>query len=238
MIPADYGTPGRLITMAYRDSGKIARDQIPDSDQLLDGMTRLADILYFQQTQGLKLWLLQDLTVPLVAGQRLYTFGPGGTTDMRRPFRVEFGYATDGNNLNRRGIDPLSYQDYSRLSNVTQTGMVTQYFVDKQIDLLNVSLWLTPDANQVSDGTVHLVVRTKAAHLENLNDTMTFPPEWYLALRWTLAWEFATGQPVAVQQRCQLFSQQYLDALEGFDIEDVSMQIQADQSQTAGGAFR
>jgi len=238
MVPADYGTPKRLITMAYRDAGKLARDTEPDSEMLLDGMNRLADILYYQQTQGLKLWLLEDITVPLVTGQSLYTFGPTGTTVMRKPFRVEFGYATSGTSLNRREIDPISYQDWTRLSNVTQKGQVTQYFVDKQLDLLKVNLWLVPDSTQVTQGAVHLVMRTKAVHLENLIETMTFPPEWYLALRWDLAFEFSTGQPLAIQQRCQMMSEKYLESLEGFDIEDVSVYIQADLSQTAGRGFR
>lgn len=238
MIPADYGTPKRLITMAYRDAGKLARDTDADSEMLLDGMNRLADVLYFQQTQGLKLWLLEDITVPLVVGQQLYTFGPTGTTVMRKPFRVEFGYATTGTQLNRREIDPIAYIDWARLSNVTQTGQVTQYFVDKQLTDMEVRLWLTPDSTQVTQGSVHLVMRTKAAHLENLTETMTFPPEWYLALRWAMAFEFSSGQPLAIQQRCQMLSEKYLEALEGFDIEDVSVQIQADQAQTSGGRFR
>lgn len=238
MIPADYGTPQRIITMAYRDAGKLPADADADSTQFLDGMNRLADILYFQQTQGLKLWLLQDLTVPLVAGQDLYTFGPvGATTIMAKPFRVEFGYATSGPEANRRQIDPLSYQDWTRLSNITQHGQVIQYFVDKQLDLMKVHLWLVPDAEQVL-GSVHLVMRTKAKHLENLSETMTFPPEWYIALRWALASELATGQPLAIQSRCELFASDYLDRLEGFDIEDVSVQIQADYSQLSGGSFR
>lgn len=238
MVPADYGTPQRLITMALRDAGKLGRGQIPDSDYFLEGMQRLADVLYFQQTQGLKLWLLEDITVPLVQDVELYTFGPGGDVDMRKPFRVEFGYGTDSAPAaNRRQISPISYQDWSYLSNHTQSGQVSQYFVDKQLDLLKVYLWLRPDADQVL-GSIHLVMRTKAEHLENLTDTMTFPPEWYMALRWALALEFATGQPLAVQQRCQLLSDKYLEALEGFDIEDVPVQIQADQSQTSGGSFR
>jgi hypothetical protein len=238
MVPVNYGTPNRLITMALKDAGKLSADAEPDSGQFLDGMQRLADILYFQQTRGLKLWLLQDIQVPLVAGQATYTFGPGGDVDMRRPFRVEFGYATDGGQENRRPVTPLSYEDYTRLSNTIQTGQVTQYFVDKQIPLLKVSLWLVPDATQVSQGTVHLIMRTKAEHLTMLNEEMTFPPEWYLALRWALASELSTGQSSAIQSRCLGLADRYIDALEGWDIEDVSLQIQADLSQTNTGRFR
>jgi len=238
MVPTDYGTPQRLITMALRDAGKIARDQTPDSEWFLEGMTRLADILYFQQTQGLKLWLLEDITVPIVSGTQEYTFGPSGSTVMNKPFRVEFGYATSGTNLNRREITPISYNDWARLSNITQEGLVTQYFVDKQLTNMSVSLWLTPNAEQVSDGEVHLIMRTKANQLATLTETMTFPPEWYLALRWALAFDFSSGSPASVQQRCEAMSERYLEALNSFDIEDVPVQFQVDRGQTTGGGFR
>jgi hypothetical protein len=168
----------------------------------------------------------------------LYTFGPGGDEDMRKPFRVEFGYATQGSELNRRQITPIAYHDWTALSNITQEGLVTQYFVDKQLTLLNVHLWLVPDSSQVDDGSVHLVMRTKAEHLTNLTETMTFPPEWYLALRWALAAELCSGQSVNIQNRCEANSAKYIDALEGWDIEDVSVQIQADLSQTQSRSFR
>ncbi len=237
-VPANYGTPERLITMALRDCGKLAQDAVPDSEQFLDGMQRLADILYFQQTRGLTLWLLEDITVPLIAGQATYTFGPGGDVETRKPFRVEFGYATDGAQENRRPVTPLSYTDYVRLSNVVQTGQVTQYFVNKQLELLYVSLWLVPDATQVSQGSVHLVMRTKAEHLTMLNQSMTFPTEWYLALRWALAAELSTGQSTAIQNRCQGLADRYIDALEGWNIEDVPLQIQVDMTQMERGRFR
>lgn len=237
-VPADYGTPKRLITMAYRDAGKLARDVDPDSEMLLDGMNRLADILYHQQTKGLTLWLLGDTAVPLIAGISLYTFGPSGTTVMLKPFRVEYGYATDETpEENRRELTPLAYADWCRLSNDTQTGQVTQYFVDKQLTDMKVHLWLVPDAVQVM-GSVHLIMRTKAAHLTNLYETMTFAPEWYLALRWALADDLATGQPLEVQNRCKSKANQYLEDLEGWDVEDVSVLFQPDQGQTYGGRFR
>lgn len=237
-IPADYGSPKRIITMALRDCGKLAADTEADSALFLDGMQRLADLLYYHQTKGLKLWLLEDITVPLVVSKSLYTFGPGGDVDMRKPFRVEFGYATqDPSQQNRRPLIPLSYEDWTRLSNISQEGLVTQYFADKQKDLLKVHLWLTPDATQVAQGGVHLVMRTKAEHLVNLTETMTFPPEWYLALRWALAAELASSAPLAVQQRCEARAAKFIEDLEGFDIEDVPVLLQADLMQAYSRTF-
>jgi hypothetical protein len=237
-IPANYGTPERLITTALRDCGKLADDTEADSAQLLDGMQRLADLLYFHQTQGLKLWLLEDVEIPIVASQAMYTLGPGGNVDMLKPFRVEFGYRTEGTDENRSPLTPLSYEDYTRLSNTTQTGQVSQYFVDKRLSFLNIWLWLVPDANEVANGSVHLVVRTKATHLVDFTAAMTFPPEWYLALRWALADELASGMPQTIQARCNSFSEKYIDALQNFDIEDVPVMFQADLSQISGRGFR
>lgn len=238
MVPVDYGTPKRLITYALRDAGKLAFDTEADSAQLLEGMQRLADLLYYHQTRGLKLWLLQDIAVPLLADTRDYSFGPTGDVVMNKPFRVEFGFAYVGTQQNRWPLIPISYEDWTRLSNITQAGNVTQYFVNKQLTTLDVSLWLTPDSTQATQGGVHLIMRTKADHLTNLNEEMLFPPEWYLALRWALADEFASGASVAIQNRCAARAAQFITDLEGFDIEDVPVQIQADMSQAQKGRFR
>lgn len=237
MIPPDYGTPKRLITMAYRDCGILAVDTEPGSAQLLDGMNRLADLLYFHQTQGLKLWLLEDIPLPLVAAKQMYTCGPTGDVAGPKPFRVEYAYAMDNTQQNRRPLIPLSYGDWTWLSNTQQAGQVTQYFVDKQLQTLNIHLWLIPDSEQVNNGAVHMVLRKKAEHLVNLYEDMTFPTEWYLALRWALADELATGQPSAVQQRCAIRANSYIEALQNFDIEDVPFRITADQSWTQRSGF-
>jgi hypothetical protein len=216
-VPA-VNTAGWIIKSAMRSAGLIGRTQEPTSEDYADHLVTLNELVNLWQTQGLKLCLIQDITVTLTAGQALYTFGPAGTTVMDKPLRVTDAYYSDSNGI-RRPLSPLARSDYVRLSQVNQSGPINQYFVDKQTSLLKVSFWLVPDA-QAATGTAHLVMQTQAAGMVSLTSTMAFPQEWAIALRWGLADEICTGQPQVIMDRCASRAASYRRALEDWDIED------------------
>ena len=54
--PAD-NTPLAIITDAYFDAGITQEGQSVNSDQIVNGMRKLTDVINLWQTQGLKLWL-------------------------------------------------------------------------------------------------------------------------------------------------------------------------------------
>lgn len=219
-------TAQRLITDAYRDAGLISQTQTPNSGQLSDGLSRLNDIINFEQTQGLKLFLFEDVEVPLTAGQGSYTIMTGGDVGMTKPQNVIDGYYLDSDN-NRRPIFSLAWNEWTRLSQVVQTGQINNYFVDKQYDRLVVKFWNVPDA-MAATGSVHLIVRKQASNIATVGANVLFPPEWYIFLRWTLASDLATGQPAEIINRCDQKSATYRQALESFDVEDSPLQFQLD----------
>ena len=63
--PAD-NTPASIIGDAYFDAGIVQEGDSPSSEQIVTGMRKLTDIINIWQTQGLKLWLNVDTTVPLL----------------------------------------------------------------------------------------------------------------------------------------------------------------------------
>ena len=81
-------TPLQIISDAYFDAGLLQEGQAPNSEQLVMGMRKLTDVINLWQTQGLKLWLLQDMPVTLVAGQGTYLLGPTSVTSNPAPKRV------------------------------------------------------------------------------------------------------------------------------------------------------
>lgn len=224
--PSD-NVPASIIQDAYSDAGLIQEGQTVNSEQIVVGMRKLTDMINLWQTQGLKLWLLEDLPVTLVAGTPTYTLGLTGTVAMVKPTQVIDAYYQDASG-NRRPLTPLAWADWLRLSQVTQQGAINSYFVDKQQAALNVSFWLVPDTTAAT-GTGHLLIRRQVTGFINVTETMNFPPEWRIALRWGLADELATGQPQAIMDRCQQRAQAYRIALEDFDVEDVPTRF------TAGG---
>ena len=233
--PAD-NTPISIINDALVDSGLQQLGDTASSEQIVDGMRRLTDLINLEQTQGLKLWLNVDTSVPLVDGQGTYTFSPSGDVVMAKPLRVVEAYYLDSNSI-RRPLTVLSWDDYIRLSQVNQTGQINSYFVNKKQTELSVFFWLIPDATAAT-GTAHLLLQVQVTNFTNVTDTMNFPIEWRMFLRWGLADELATGQPQAIMDRCAQRAQMYKDMLESWDVEDAPTQFQPDsRSQYVGNSF-
>lgn len=222
------GTPGNIIASAMRDAGLLQLGDEPSSEHLAQHMVRLNDMANMWIIQGLKLWLLADTAVTPVAGQQKYTFKPSGDVNMTKPLRVLQGYYLDSTGTTRRPIYPLSWDEWLRLSTVTQTGQVSQFFVDKQQTELDVYMWLIPDATAAA-GRIHLLLETQVTNVISLTDTVAFPIQWTLALRWGLADEICTGQPQAIVERCATRAGVYRDALEGWDVEDTGTSFAPDQ---------
>ena len=233
-----FNSADRIITLAMRDAGYLQEGDLPTADQYVENLLRLNDLINLWQTQGLKLWLQYDLTVPLVAGQATYSLGPGGSVNMTKPMRVlDSSYYIDTNDV-KRPLTPLSRDDYNRLSNVTQTGAINSFFVDKQQLQLVVTFWLVPDATAAA-GSVVLLIQQQVAQVAAITDAMNFPQEWFLALRWGLADEICTGQPQAIMDRCAAKASAFFTALEGWDVEDPGTTFAPDhRSAYLTGSFR
>jgi hypothetical protein len=222
-VPVTLNTPARCIRLAMQDATLLQQGDDPTGEDYAEYMGRLNDMVNLWQTDGLRLWLNQDVAVPLVAGTALYFFGTAGL----KPTRVIQAYYEDQNGV-RRPLDPMSRDDYVRLSQVSQQGQLNSYFVDKQQSTLNVYFWLTPDATAAL-GTAHLIRQEQVTQSVSLTDTMNFPVEWFLALRWGLADELSTGMSLDIQQRNSMKAKEYKEKLDNWDVEDADTYFQPDQ---------
>lgn len=218
MTSPSNNNPLSIIQDAYFDAGLIGVGQTVNGEQIVMGMRKLTDLINLWQTQGLKLWLNVDTPITLVAGTGTYTLGPGGSIDMTKPLRVVEAYYATADGI-RRPLTPLAWADYVRLSTVNQSGSINSYFADKRATQLSVLFWQAPDATAAT-GTAHLVLQTQVTNFINLTETMNFPLEWRIALRWGLADELSTGQPQAIMDRCQQRALAYRTMLEDWDVED------------------
>lgn len=226
-----------IIRSAMRDAGYLAKGAEPSSEDYAENLARLNEIVNLWQTQGIKLFLLQDLTVTLTAGTSTYTFGPAGSTVMTKPLRVVEAYYADANDV-RRPLTPLAWADWVRLSQTSQEGQINSYFVDKQATQLSVTFWLTPDT-VAATGDAHLIIQTQATNYASLAAESSFPLEWAIALRWGLADEISTGQPQVIMDRCERRARYYRGLLEDWDREDASVMFTPDrQGGYQTGGFR
>ena len=218
MTAPPLNTPDVIIRKALRDAGRLQIGDDPPPETLSDCLGRLGDLINTWQTQGLKLWLNAVRTLTLTAGTASYTLGPSGLTVTAKPLRVVGGWYV-GSAGDRRPLTPLSHEGYRGLGNLSSSGSVNSYFVDKQQLNLVVKLWQVPDA-AAALGTVELLCQEAATTPIELTDTVAFPAEWYLALRWALADDLATGQPALIMDRCERKAKEYRKMLEDWDVED------------------
>lgn len=233
--PAYFNTAARLIEYAMKDAGLLAKGQQPRSSDYAENLNRLNDMINAWQLQGIKLFLLQDISVTPVAGTQTYTMAPGGTVDMTKPMRIVDAYYLVSNNVSRPMI-PLAYMDWVRLSNRTTSGATNQYFVDKQATSVIIKVFPVPDA-PTALGTFHFITQVQATNFVSITDTSAFPPEWAMALRWGLADEICSGQSVAIMNRCSQRATMYKGILEDWDTEDVPIRF-APNTQGHQGSFQ
>lgn len=233
--PANFGTYDRIIRDGYRDAGYLGTGDDPSGEQLAEGRNRIMDLITFWQTKGIKLWQQVDFSIPLVANKATYSIFSGGDVNIQKPMRIlTDGYFLDNSTPpNSRTISMLSKNQYMALGNKTQTGQINQYLVDKLQDRINVTFWLVPDTIAAL-GTAHLLIQQPATTIVGLTDTINFPQEWYLALRWGFADDISTGQPQSVIDRCEKKAMQYFKAVEDWDVEDASTSFQPDTQQGSG----
>ena len=239
--PAD-NTPNGVIADAYQDAGLIQDGDQPGGEQLAKGMRRLRDLINTWQTTGLKLWVNVDTEVPLVALQATYTFKPSGDVNMTKPLRVLEGYYLYATTNIRRPLLPLSWEEWLKLGQVgtANAGSITQYFVNKKQTQLDVTFWPAPDANDAANGAGHVLLQVQITNPETLTETMNFPIEWRMALRWGLADDLCTGQPETIMQRCAQKALMYKEILEAWDVEDAPTRFQPDSRMNMynSGNFR
>ena len=222
-MAAESNTVYGVIRDAMFDAGYLEEGQNPNSEQLATNMRRLSDIINYYQTKGLKLYFLQEVSVPLITGQGAYTLGPTGDVVMRMPKRILQAFVINAQGI-QRPLVALSWEEWMRLSQVTgNNSTISSYFVDKQATYLRVHFWNPPDATEAAN-TVTLLTQTAAPEVFTLTQDTGFPQEWRLALRWGLADDISTGQPEAIMNRCSINAKIYFEALENWDVEDVSTQ--------------
>jgi hypothetical protein len=218
---------GLAIQLAYEDAAIVAEGQAVGGDQIVRGLQRMTDMINFWQTQGIKLFLNQLVSITLVQGQGTYVLGPGGGIVTAKPTRVIECFYVDSTG-NRRQLIPMAWHDWNMLSQQLQQGSLNSYFADKQAFNINLHFWQVPDSTAAT-GTVSALVQVQQTGPIALTDTMQFPPEWFIALRSGLAAEVSIGQPQTIVAACETRAKTYREALENWDVEDVPVRFMVDQ---------
>jgi len=178
--------------------------------------------------QGVNLWAVDLITVPLVEGQATYSVPSDTVVILDAYMRIDDG---SGDPIDRI-ILPISRTEYASYPNKDQQGFTTTYWFDRLISP-TVTLWPVPDGQSAQYLKYYRVRRIQDANLQSA-ENVEIPYLWLDAFAYGLAARLA-----------QIWRPELLVSLK--PLADEAYQIAADQnietaqqyiSPTIAGYFR
>lgn len=123
----------------------------------LKGARRSLNILFQEwANRGLHYWEIANNNITLVNGQSVYTMfrsTSDGTSDATAVYGVED--VLEASYRNSDNIDfpltKINRSEYQSFSNKSETGVPTQYFVQRFIDRITITLYLTPGTSEAGN---------------------------------------------------------------------------------------
>jgi hypothetical protein len=144
----------------------------------LDVARTATNMMYTRwSNQGVNLWQVDLVTVPLVQGTATYSVD-ANTVTMLDAYIVYGSPAID------RIIMPISRTEYASYPNKTQQGFPTVFWFDRLLSP-TVTIWPVPDGSQTSL-KYYRVVRLQDANMNGTQE-VDIPPIWLEAMVYGLA---------------------------------------------------
>lgn len=219
-------TRDQVISSALRKLGVLDLGGTVDSDTLSNASLALNIMIKMWATDGLKLWTIDELTLPLVASQKSYVIGPGGDLVTHKPLKLIQAW------LRNTAVTPnvdipmqiFSKERYNILGSKSSTGVANSVFLDPRATTSTLYVYLTPDTATATNYALHLVVQRMMSDITAGSDIPDFPAEWMQALVWNLADQLAIEYSVPMNHRQEISTKadKYREQMTGFDVEYTS----------------
>ena len=185
----------------------------------LKGARRSLNILFQEwANRGLHYWEVANNNITLVADQATYTMfrsTSDGTSDATAVYGVDDVLEASFRNSNvDTPLTKINRSAYQALSNKTSTGQPTQYFVQRFIDKITITLYLTPGSDQAGKFINYYYVKRIQDAGDYTNDAdvpYRFVPCMITGLAYYLAIKFA---PDRIQMLKMLYEDELARALE------------------------
>ena len=204
-----------VITEAYE---RIGRFDYSGND--IKTARRSFNIMFQEWgNRGLHFWEVKNNSITLVDGQSEYTMfrsTADGTSSATAVYGVDD--VLEASYRNSSNIDfpltKINRSAYQSFSNKTDTGKPTQYFVQRFIDRVTITLYLTPGSNEAGDKINYYYVKRiqDAGNYTNEADVpYRFVPCMVSGLAYYLSQKF---KPELVQQMKLLYEDELQRALQ------------------------
>lgn len=245
-------TRDQIITLALRKLGVLEIGSTPDPDTVSNAAMSLNLLIKQLSTDGLKLWKVSELIIPLIAGQTQYTLGGSTSTLMYdalnptvaitdKPLKAIQGFYR--NLQSTPAIDTpvmlVSKQEYNVLGSKFSTGTANTIFYDPRKLNGVLYVYLTPDLNAQTNLELHIIVQLPLDDLNTALDIPDFPNEWMNCLVWNLADQLSLeyGVPMNTRQEISQRAMSYKTLLSDWDVEASSTFFQVDFRSTGANSY-
>lgn len=213
---------GEIVLYAYQNIGIRPTSVLQEHMESARMATNM--MLSRWSNQGVNLWAVDLIEVPLVQGKS--TYAVNSNTVM-----VLDAYTTTGSGIDRV-IMPISRTEYASYPNKAQQGFPTSYWFDRLVSP-TITLWPVPDGSSATILKYYKVRQVQDANLQN-GENAEIPYRWLEAFADGLAYRLARiWQPqMAVALKGQADESYQIAATQ--DVETVNTYI----SPMIGSYFR
>jgi hypothetical protein len=245
-------TRDQIITLALRKLGVLEIGATPDADTIANASMSFNLLIKQMSTDGLKLWKISELIIPLVNNQTSYILG-GSTSVLMydslnptvaitdRPLKVIQGFYR--NSQSSPPIDVpvmvISKQEYNILGSKQSTGVANTIFYDpRQLNGM-LYVYLTPNLYTQTNLQLHLIAQLPLDDLTTALGVPNFPNEWMNCLVWNLADQLSMeyGVPMNARQEIALRAAAYKTQLVDWDVEASSTFFSPDYRSISNNSY-
>ncbi len=213
---------GEIVLYAYQNIGIRPTSVLQEHMESARMATNM--MLSRFSNQGVNLWAVDLVPVPLVQGQSTYSVDSN-------TIMVLDAYTTTGSGIDRV-IMPISRTEYASYPNKAQQGFPTSYWFDRLVSP-TIALWPVPDGSSATILKYYRVRQVQDANLQN-GENAEIPYRWLEAFADGLTYRLAR---IWAPQMAQLLKGQADESYQiaaTQDVETVNTYI----SPMVGGYFR
>ncbi len=228
-------TRNDIINGALRLQGWLDYQGTADATKISNMAEALQIMIKAWSAEGMKLWTIEEQTLPLVTGQIKYTIGPTGNLVGDRPLKIieAFIRYTVSGNYNDVTLQRLSRNEYQMLGNKASSGTPNSFFYNPVIPNGELYVYVAPSSFASANDEIHLFVQRLIQDINAAGDSFDLPQEWFQALKWGLADETSLENQIAdpVADRIAVRAKYYREQLEDWDQENASIYFQPDMQR-------
>lgn len=191
-------TRDQVITAALRKCGSYGLGDTIPPEEIDDAAFALNLMLKEMAINGLPLWCVQDIAIPMVAGQTSYNVSAASGTTL--PLRILDAYIRDSTG-NDTSLQITSRYDYDTLGQKTSQAVPNQIYYDPQLGAGAIVVYNVPANNS---NTIHVVIQRQIQDINLATETFDFPQEAYRTLVWGLADEISLDQQCTADVRKEI----------------------------------